>query len=384
MTNFNYLITLIFFTMIMSCSSPGQKLAEGVSYPDPENFSTVLNGNQVSLYTLTNKNGVRVDITNYGGRIVSLMVPDKDGVFDDVVTGYHSIDEFVHSTEAYFGAIIGRYGNRIANAAFSIDGETFKLAANNGPNNLHGGPGGFHNVVWDAEQIDNRTLKLKYLSPHMEEGFPGNLDVTVIYSLNDHNELRIEYTAITDQATVVNLTNHAFFNLGGEGDKTINDHILKIHAAHYTPVDETLIPTGEIAPVEGTPFDFREYRRIGDRVDAGHQQIAFGKGYDHNFVLGKAEGTSGLQWAASVYEPSSMRMMEVLTTEPGMQFYGGNFLRGVEVGKRGETYLHRTSFCLETQHFPDSPNQPGFPSTLLRPGEKYQTTTIYRFSVKKD
>lgn len=383
-TNFNYLFTLIFCIMIMSCSSPGQKLAEGVSYPEPGKFSTVLNGNQVFLYTLTNKQGMRVDITNYGGRIVSLLVPDKDGVFDDVVTGYHTIDGFVQSTEPYFGAIIGRYGNRIANAAFSIDGETYTLTANNGPNNLHGGPGGFHNVVWDAEQIDDRTLKLKYLSPHLEEGFPGNLDVMVIYSLNDDNELRIEYTAITDRATVVNLTNHAFFNLGGEGDKTINDHVLKVHASYYTPVGETLIPAGEIAPVDGTPFDFRNYRRIGDRVDADHQQIAFGKGYDHNFVLDKEEGAIGPQWAASVYEPVSMRKMEVLTTEPGIQFYGGNFLRGVEVGKRGETYLHRTSFCLETQHFPDSPNQPGFPSTLLRPGDKYQTTTIYRFSVKKD
>ncbi len=376
-------ISVISFFM-MNCSSPQQKLADGVKHPVPENFSTVINGKHVSLYTLVNDNGLRVDITNFGGRIVSLLVPDKDGVFDDIVTGYLDIDGFVNSSEAYFGALIGRYGNRIANATFNIDGETYTLVANNGPNSLHGGPGGFHNVVWDAEQIDAQSLRLKYLSADMEEGFPGNLDVTVTYTLTNNDEIHIEYFATTDKPTVVNLTNHAFFNLAGEGSKTINDHVLRILADHYTPVDETLIPTGVIEPVAGTPFDFRQYNRIGDRVDANHQQIEYGKGYDHNFVLNKTAGVSGTELAASVYEPVSGRLMEVFTTEPGIQFYGGNFLRGVEVGKRGEPYLHRTSFCLETQHFPDSPNQPNFPSTVLRPGETYETKTIYRFSVKTD
>ncbi len=380
--------SLVFIFVIgffmMNCSSPQQKLADGVKHPVPENFSTVISGKQVSLYTLVNDNGIRVDITNFGGRIVSLLTPDKDGVFDDIVTGYHNIDGFVNSGEAYFGALIGRFGNRIANAQFSIDGNIYTLAINNGPNSLHGGPGGFHNVVWDAEQLDRQSLRLKYLSVDMEEGFPGILDVTVTYTLTNNDELHIDYFATTDKPTVVNLTSHAFFNLAGEGSQTINDHVLQILADRYTPVDETLIPTGDLEPVAGTPFDFRQYNRIGDRVDADHQQIAYGKGYDHNFVLNKTTGVTGTELAASVYEPVSRRKMEVLTTEPGLQFYGGNFLSGIEVGKRGEPYLHRTSFCLETQHFPDSPNQPNFPSTVLRPGETYETKTIYRFSVRTD
>lgn len=370
--------------IMMNCMSPQIKLAEGVQYPIPENFSKIINGKQVSLYSLANENGIQVYITNYGGRIVSLLVPDKNGVFDDIVTGFHSVDEFIQSGEAYFGALIGRYANRIAGGSFELDGESYTLAVNNGPNSLHGGPGGFHNVVWDVEQHSDQSIRLKYLSPHMEEGFPGNLEVTVSYTLTGNDELLIDYVAKTDKPTVLNLTNHAFFNLAGEGSQTINNHMLKIYADQYTPVNENLIPYGMNESVAATPFDFRDYTRIGDRVDDPHQQIVFGNGYDHNFVLNKNPDSAGLELAASVYEPESMRQMDVLTTEPGIQFYGGNFLNGDEVGKRGEPYLHRTSFCLETQHYPDSPNQPEFPSTVLRPGETFKSKSVYRFSVRTD
>jgi aldose 1-epimerase len=375
---------LIMSLLPFGCRPDQPKLAEGVVFPVPEDFITEIDGKPVSLYTLQNKNGIRMDVTNYGGKVVTLLVPDRDGVLDDIVTGYHTIDEYLASEEIYFGALIGRYGNRIGNARFTLDGETFELAANNGPNHLHGGPGGFHAVVWDGELIDAQTLKLSYHSPHLEEGYPGNLHVEVLYELTDEDEFRISYAATSDKNTVINLTSHAFFNLAGEGSTSINDHVLKINADYYTPVDEGLIPTGEIAAVEGSPFDFREYHRIGDRVDADHQQIDYGKGYDHNFVLNREPGSDHMLLAASVYDPVSGRKMEVLTTEPGLQFYGGNFLSGNEVGKRGEPYLFRTSFCLETQHFPDAPNQPEFPSTLLKAGEKYETQTIYRFSVKRD
>lgn len=356
-------------------------MAEGVRFPEPEKFSTMLNQKQVALYTLTNANGLRVDITNFGGRIVSLLVPDKHGLFEDVVTGYHSIDEYLNNEEMFFGALIGRYGNRIANASFSLEGQHVELVANNGPNNLHGGPKGFHNVVWDAELINDQTLRLTYLSPDMEEGFPGNLSVTVIYRLTGNNELSVGYRASTDKATHVNLTNHAYFNLAGEGNKPIDDHLMKIHADLYVPVDETMIPTGVFDPVENTPFDFRKPRHIGERIDADHSQIRIGGGYDHSFVIRGYEDPSAMKMAAEVVHPASGIKMDVLTMEPGVQFYSGNFMAGKHKGKRGELYGYRTAFCLETQHFPDSPNRPDFPSTLLKPGQTYQTTTIYRFSV---
>ena len=376
------IIAMIF--MFVSCIGEHEiELADGVKFPVAENFETEINGKQVHLYTLENDNGLRADITNHGGQIVGLFVPDKNHIFEDIVTGYHSIDEFMESEEVYFGAIIGRYGNRIGNARFEIDGEEYVLDANNGPNHLHGGPGGFHQVVWDAEQPDDQTLILSYLSPHLEEGYPGNLQTEVIYELNNDNELAITYSAETDRPTHVNLTNHAFFNLAGEGSSSINNHYLKINADQFTPVDETLIPTGEIQAVEGTPLDFRDYHQIGDRVESDHPQMIFGNGYDHNFVLNDPENSDEMRFAASVYEPESRRQIEVYTTEPGIQFYGGNFLTGNETGKRGEPYLQRTSFCLETQHFPDTPNKPGFPSTLLNPGEKYSSKTVYKFSVKE-
>ncbi len=358
------------------------QLAGGLVFPCEEDFSIMLNGKMTHLYTLKNENGLRVDITNYGGRIVSLIVPDRDGVCDDIVTGYHTIRQYLDSNEVYYGALIGRFGNRIANGRFSLDGREYTLDTNNGPNHLHGGSGGLHNVVWDGEQNSSQMLTLRYLSPHMEEGYPGNLQVTVQYSLNNENELRIDYFATTDKKTVVNLTGHPFFNLAGEGNRTINDHRLKILASHYTPTDDNQIPTGEIAPVAGTPFDFNEYTRIGDRIGSTHRQMVYGRGYDHNFVLDKTSPDSLLpEPAASVFHPETGRKMDVLTTEPGIQFYTGNFLDGSDTGKRGEAYHCRTSLCLETQHFPDSPNQPSFPSTLLPPGSKYESATIYRFSV---
>ena len=369
--------------IIFNCCRPDEmKLAEGVAFPLPEKFETVIGGRQVGLYTLENRNGWRTDITNHGGKIVTLLVPDRDGVFDDIVTGYHSIEEFLVSGEPYFGALIGRYANRIGGAKFSLDIQEYTLAANNGPNHLHGGPGGFHNVVWQANQSATNTLELRYLSPHMEEGYPGNLDVRVKYILSDDNELIIEYYATTDRKTVINLTSHAFFNLAGEGSRTINDHFLRINADYYTPVDQLLIPTGELEQVSGTPFDFREYRQIGERVEQDHQQLIYGNGYDHNFVLLKGGPPDQLSFAAGVYHEGSGRLMEIYTTEPGIQFYGGNFLDGSETGKRGEPYLFRSSFCLETQHFPDSPNKPRFPSVVLEPGEEFFSRTVHRFGIR--
>ncbi len=352
------------------------------AFPLPANFSARLNKREIKLFTLINKNGIRTDITNYGSRIVTLIVPDQKGIFGDIVAGYHSIEEYFASHEKYFGALIGRYGNRIAGGRFSIDGKEYKLTLHNGPFHLHGGPGGFHQVVWESVQPDKQSLILSYLSPHMEEGYPGNLHVRVAYTLNDNNELHIDYLATTDEKTVLNLTSHPFFNLGGEGSGSINDHMLKINASHYTPVDERVVPTGAIETLAGTPLDFSEDTRIGARVDSDHPQMVYAMGYDHNFVLNKTPGVKGYEFAASVYDPVSGRKMEVLTTEPGMQFYGGNCLTGEDIGKSGTVYGHRTSFCLETQHFPDSPNQPAFPSTLLRPGEAYESKTIYRFSVQ--
>lgn len=360
--------------------SKSVKQSEKMVLPSPGGFSKTHNGKSIRLFTLVNRNGLRVDITNYGGRIVSLVVPDKNGVFDDIVTGFLTIDEYFDSKEVYFGALIGRFGNRIADGKFTIDNKQFTLNRNNGPNHLHGGPGGFHQVVWDAEQEGNGKLKLFYRSPDMEEGFPGNLDVRVTYTLNDDNELHIDYEAETDKKTFINLTSHPFFNLSGEGGSSAMGHMLKINADYFTPVDDTLIPTGELMGVEGTPFDFRKFRKIGERINDKNQQIEFGQGYDHNFVLNK-NGSNAPSLAAIVYDPESGRGMEVHTTEPGMQFYSGNFLTGNDRGKRGEAYTRRTSFCLETQHFPDSPNKPSFPSTLLEPGKSFSSKTIHRFSV---
>ena len=343
-------------------------------------------GEQVDLYTLTNKNGVEAAITTYGGAVVSLKVPDRNGKLGDVVLGFDSIDGYVEG-KSYFGAIVGRYGNRIGHAQFTLDGKTYTLAKNNGENSLHGGTKGFNKVVWKAREIpakDGQALELTYLSKDGEEGFPGNLKVRVVYTLTDSNELKIEYSATTDKKTVVNLTNHSYFNLAGVGPGMgdILGHALMIEADKFTPVDSGLIPTGELRDVAGTPFDFRQPTAIGARINSDDEQIKLGGGYDHNFVLRRKPGDP-ISLAARAEEPKTGRVMEVWTTEPGVQFYTGNFLDGSAHGKGGVAYTKRSAFCLETQHFPDSPNQPKFPSVVLNPGERYHTTTIYKFSTGK-
>jgi aldose 1-epimerase len=346
----------------------------------PEAFHRVIDGSQVGLYTLKNSNGLEANITNYGGIVVSLLVPDKSGRLGDVVLGYDNLNDYIGSKH-YFGALIGRYGNRIAKGRFTIDGVKYQLACNNGSNALHGGNKGFDKVVWEAEKIDaddGPALKLTYSSKDGEENYPGALRCSVTYTLTKTNGLKIAYAAETDKPTVVNLTHHSYFNLKDGGASDILGHALMIKASRFTPVDKGLIPTGELQPVAGTPFDFQKPTRIGARVGQDDEQLKFGRGYDHNWVL----DPQGNGLAASVYEATSGRFMEVLTTEPGLQFYCGNLLEGTKKGKGSTVYQPRTGFCLETQHFPDSPNHPVFPTTELKPGQKYTQTTVYRFSTK--
>jgi aldose 1-epimerase len=348
-------------------------------------FGKLGDGREAALYSLTNANGARADITNYGAIIVRLFMPDRAGRMDDVVLGYNTVEEYVKATP-YFGAVVGRYGNRIAHGKFTLDGKTYTLATNNSPGDipchLHGGRVGFDKVLWSAEPLlrDNTpSLKLRYRSKDGEEGYPGNLDVTVLYQLENDNSLRIEYQAATDRDTPVNLTQHSYFNLRGEGNGNILGHMLTFKASHTTPVDAGLIPTGKFAPVKGTPFDFTVPHAIGERVNTmGDEQLKYGGGYDHNWVLDNQTGK--MAHAATVFEPTSGRVLEVWTEEPGLQFYCGNFLDGSNVGKSGRAYAYRNGLCLETQHYPDSPNQPNFPSTILRPEQTYRTTTLYRFT----
>ena len=340
-------------------------------------------GQPVDLYTLTNANGLVMTVTNYGGIVVSLTVPDKAGNLGDIVLGFSAVADYVKNSP-YYGCIVGRYGNRIGKAKFSLDGQEYALAANNGENSLHGGVKGFDKVIWAAKEVkaDNAVgVELKYLSKDMEEGFPGNLDATVTYWLTNDNEFKIEYAATTDKPTVVNLTHHSYFNLAGEGSGDILGHELTINADTYTPVDQGLIPTGKLEPVEGTPMDFRTATAVGARIDADFEQLKFGKGYDHNWVLNR-KSAGDMELAATVFEPKSGRVMEVLTTEPGLQFYAGNFLDDSRTGKSGKVNGFRTGLCLETQHYPDSPNKPDFPTVVLKPGETYKTSTIYKFSTK--
>jgi aldose 1-epimerase len=334
------------------------------------------------VFTLRNGTGVTMRVTNLGCIIVSLSVPDRNGEYADIVLGYDTFEDYV-SDRRHFGCVVGRYGNRIAGGRFSIDGTTYELTVNRPPNHLHGGFEGFDKRIWEAEAVirDGAVgLRLHYLSRDGEEGYPGNLDATVCYWLTDANELRIEYAATTDKPTPINLTNHSYFNLAGAGNGDILGHELMLLADRFTPVDETLIPTGELRPVAGTPFDFTKPTAIGARIEEDDQQLKFGGGYDHNFVFSRWDGK--LNRVGSVYEPQSGRYMEMLTTEPGVQFYCGNFLDGSDTGKDGKPYARRSGFCLETQHFPDSPNRPQFPSCVLRPGEPYRHVTVYRFSVK--
>lgn len=346
-----------------------------------EAFNKLVDGKQVELFILKNKNGLEMTVTNFGGRVVSLMVPDKNGKIEDVVLGFESIDGYLNGDETFFGAAIGRYGNRIAKGLFTLDSIQYKLAINNAPNSLHGGPGGFFKKVWDVVKKGENEVELTLVSADMEEGYPGELKVTMNYKLTDDNELAITYRAETSKPTILNLTNHSFFNLHGAGNGDILDHVLFINADKYTPVDSTLIPTGKIDSVKGTPFDFTTPVAVGARISDKNQQLAFGLGYDHNFVLNKSDGKT-VALAASVYDPQSGRFMEVFTNEPGIQFYCGNFLDGKKIGKLIKQYNYRSALCLETQHFPDSPNQPEFPTVVLRPGQVYNSTCIYKFSVK--
>ncbi|MET0242211.1 MAG: aldose epimerase family protein [Flavitalea sp.] len=346
-------------------------------YPDSTAFSKVIDGQQTHLYILKNGKGMSAAITNYGGRLVGLYVPVGDSTVD-VVTGFKSVDDFANSTEPYFGATIGRYGNRLAKGKFSIDGKQYTVVPNNGQNALHGGKKGFQSVVWNAVQENDSTLELRYLSKDGEEGFPGNLTVKVVYTLTSDNGLAISYEAQTDKKTVVNLTNHAFYNLNGEGSGTILNHTLQIDADQYTPVDSTLIPIGKNLPVAGTPFDFRKPTTIGARIEEKNEQLKNGTGYDHNYVV----NGKGMRKVASITGDKSGITMDVLTVEPGLQFYSGNFMQGKNTFKGGSKDEFRNAFCLETQHFPDSPNQPSFPTTILNPGETYKTNTLYLFKTK--
>ena len=338
-----------------------------------EEFGTLEDGRTVHQFTLTNTNGMEVKIIEYGGVVTSILAPDKEGNLENVVLGFDSMEGYL-TPPPYFGALIGRYGNRIGGAQFTLNGETYELAANNGRNHLHGGPVGYDKVLWTGTPKGGNAVELTYLSKDGEEGYPGNLDITVVYTLTDANELKIDYHATTDKATPVNLTNHSYFNLSGDPESLILDHVLTIHADGYTPVDFGLIPTGEIAEVEGTPFDFTEPFEIGARIGDVRG------GYDHNWVLNESDAAMPL--VATLKDPQTGRTMEVYTTEPGLQFYSGNFLDGSLVGPDGSKFVQHSALCLETQHFPDSPNKPEFPSTILEPGDTYETSTIYKFSAE--
>ncbi|MAE83149.1 MAG: galactose-1-epimerase [Flammeovirgaceae bacterium] len=371
-----FLSLLVLSTLIYSCQVKTE--TETLNYTEiRQAFQSEVNGKPVDLYLLENASGMKVTITNYGGKIVHMLVPDKEGELVDVNLGYDNLDGYLKTSEIYFGSIIGRYGNRIAGGKFTIDSVEYTLAQNNGPNNLHGGKVGFNNVVWEVKSSSPKSITLVYTSADGEEGFPGELAVEVTYVLTDQNEIVMTYDATTDKATHVNLTNHAFFNLNGDGSGIVNDHVLMVKASNYTPVDETLIPLGENASVEGTPFDFRTPTAIGARVDEEDEQLGYGNGYDHNFVLDKGI-TASPELVATIKSEQTGIELDILTTEPGLQFYGGNFLNGSETGKNG-TYNFRGAFCLETQHYPNTPNNPSFPTTLLQPGEQYHTVSIYRF-----
>lgn len=380
------IITSFFIILIFSISSCNQKKdplakSEIKSKIDPEQFESVTDGQPTRLYVLKNKNGLEATFTNFGLRLVSLMVPDKNGVFEDVVLGFSNLKGYQTKKGSYFGAIIGRYSNRISDGEFTLEGKTYTLAINNGKNHLHGGVKGFNNVVWEAQQLKTNEIEFTRISPDMEEGYPGNLKVKVSYTLTDDNELQINYYATTDKTTIINLTHHSFFNLAGEGNGDVNHHQLMINADFFTPVNQDLIPTGVIEKVKGTPFDFTSLKTIGRDLNEKHLQFQYAKGYDQNFVLNKTpKNKQGLVLAAKVLEPNSGRVMEVYTSEPGIQFYEANHLDGSVKGKSGKSYLFRGAFCLETQHFPNSPNQINFPTTILRPHQTYTSTTVYKFT----
>jgi len=372
-------VMLVAFNRPANKTTITKSIKDSVIYgklPADSGFERTINGKQTHLFVLKNKNGLEAAITNYGGRLVSLLVPDRAGNTIDVVVGCSSIDGYIKAGGSFYGATIGRYGNRIAKGHFMLDGTDYSLFLSNRPNSLHGGKEGFDRKVWDAKKIDDQTLELTYLSKDMEEGYPGTLSVKVVYKLTNNNAIEISYQAITDKTTVVNLTNHTYFNLNGEGNGTILNHTVQLDADNYTPVDATLIPTGKIEPVKGTPFDFTMPTTIGANINDSNEQIKKGHGYDHNFVLNKHSFTTAV---AEVKGDKTGIVMKIYTKEPGIQFYSGNFMSGFNTMKYGEKDERRTGFAMETQHFPDSPNQPQFPTTTLKPGQVYKTQTVYKF-----
>lgn len=383
---------LMFAALIIntSCKESAKKELSKAVEPNSEQselihskrFDTVLSGKTVKLFWIENKN-IKLAITNYGGRFVGLWVPNKDGKKVDVSIGLGNIKDYIVNDESYFGATIGRVGNRIAKGKFVLENQEYSVPTNNGKNALHGGFHGFQDVVWDAKQLNQSTLQLSYVSPDMEEGFPGNLKVTVTYSITEDNTVKMEYEATTDKTTIVNLTNHAYFNLNGEGNGTILNHSLQLFANKYTPVDDGLIPTGELKDVKGTPFDFTLPHKIGERIDANDTQLKYGGGYDHNYVLTGFENNKNKKHAARVIGDQSGIVMDIYTLEPGLQFYSGNFMKSQNLLKSGKRDVFRSAFCLETQHFPDAPNHKNFPTIILKPGETYSTVSEYKFSVQK-
>jgi aldose 1-epimerase len=375
------LVIFLVIVALVSCKTKvGDKESCKSDLLKKEAFEKEIDGKKTSLYILENANGIKVYITNYGARVVSLLTPDKEGECADIVLGFDNIDSYLKD-KMYLGCIVGRYANRIKDGKFTIDGQEYNLFLNDGPNTLHGGQKGFDKRVWDARQQGN-TLTLSYLSPDGEEGYPGNLQIKKIYTLTDENELKMGYEAETDKATIVNLSHHSYFNLKGEGDTTILDHYLMADADYFTPVDSTLIPTGEIRPVVNTPFDFTKGKQIGQDIGMENEQLKFGLGYDHNWVLNK-DSANALTFAVKLWEETTGRVMEIYTTEPAFQFYSGNFMDGSVTGKSGKPYKYRAALAIEPQHFPDSPNHPEFPSTVLRPGEKYRQLSILKFGISE-
>ncbi len=375
------LVIFLVIVALVSCKTKvGDKESCKSDLLKKEAFEKEIDGKKTSLYILENANGIKVYITNYGARVVSLLTPDKEGECADIVLGFDNIDSYLKD-KMYLGCIVGRYANRINDGKFTIDGQEYNLFLNDGPNTLHGGQKGFDKRVWDARQEGN-TLTLSYLSPDGEEGYPGNLQIKKIYTLTDENELKMEYEAETDKTTIVNLSHHSYFNLKGEGDTTILDHYLMADADYFTPVDSTLIPTGEIRPVVNTPFDFTKGKQISQDIGMENEQLKFGLGYDHNWVLNK-DSANALTFAVKLWEETTGRVMEIYTTEPAFQFYSGNFMDGSVTGKSGKPYKYRAALAIEPQHFPDSPNHPEFPSTVLRPGEKYRQLSILKFGISE-
>lgn len=373
---------IFLFVLIISAISCTKQVKQDIPLLDAKAYAKEVDGKLISLYTLSSGKGVTLQVTNFGGRIVSVYTPDRDGKLEDIVLGFENIDRYINYTgERFIGPVVGRYANRIAKGQFELDGVKYQTPINNNGQTLHGGLKGFDLVAWNVDKVTDNEIQLSYISKDGDDGFPGTVDVKMTYTLTSDNELKITYKATTDKPTVINLSNHSLFNLKGEGNGTITDHILTINADSTTPIDSVLIPTGELASVEGTPFDFRKPTIIGERIDTDNQQLKHGAGYDHNWVLNKTK-SNAVELAATVYEPNSGRVMDVYTDQPGLQFYSGNFFDGKVNGKTGKPQKYREALALETQKFPDSPNHPQFPSTRLNPGETYTQTCIYKFSTK--